>query len=803
MKTRNLILTIMAGLMLIASPSCQKAELNPENTDENSSVQNPSTEGTIFRASLETPGSPDKASEPAGVSAVDTKMTLTPVPGTENQMTPTWEEGDQIKIFYLDPTTSQMVSVTASANAAGTSTDFTTETTIPESVETFYAVHPATLEATVDVDGNFVVPISKASPTFTNACISIAKCGADKIFRFKNLVSILKFTVGTRGNVMKVTSIDGSAITGKINASLDADGNVKYAEEPYTNTNNVVEMNLIPTGSVNTECYFPILPGTQASGIAIDYANVTKLPAVFAEFAIPFERSRIYSLGTVDSHLITDYYITVAGSGDKSGKSWENAGDVNTFKTLVGYKDDSNKGQKYAQILRTKGTTFHFGAGTYIFGNADNDRLTIDFYGANGSLYSEFTIQGGYPADGGDTTSPTNVTAFSGNDQYGILNVFDRARVHINDVTFTKALGTADNAGDNADIHTENIGAALWMKQKTTSGVDKAAPRVWLTRCIFDGNKTATVSGSHKYEGGSAINIAHGAVYADKCVFKNNYDNTRNGCVKFSGADDFTKNQAYMFLNGCYFTNNTVGNNNVNGGSIIMQNRKGGLLGMYNCTLNGNNPNGTTNIPILLIKSAIIANTTIIDDCTGNPIRFREESRDYDNQFIFANNIILQESGEDTKNSISLTINSKAPNYRLAMKGGNLFGVFNSKNYPNSTYIKTEEANEYAGYKYSDLDGANFTENVFKWNGTLNNGAVTCSYMSQETMINDVLKSSDINDSDDNVTFSITGSNGDESFAGFYTWLNSIGAIDKDATGATRPETGWTPGAYQVPAQAN
>ena len=796
MKTRNLILTIMAGLMLIASPSCQKAELNPENTDENSSVQNPSTEGTIFRASLETPGSPDAA------STANTKMTLTPVPGTENQMVPTWEEGDQIKVFYMDPTTSQMVSVTASANAAGTSTDFTTETTIPESVETFYAVHPATLEATVDADGNFVVPISKASPTFTNACISIAKCGADKIFRFKNLVSILKFTVGTRGNVMKVTSIDGSAITGNVNASLDADGNVKYADTPYTKTNNVVEMNLIPSGSVNTECYFPILPGTQASGIAIDYANVTKLPAVFAEFAIPFERSRIYSLGTVDSHLITDYYITVAGSGDKSGKSWENAGDVNTFKTLVGYKDDSNKGQKYAQILRTKGTTFHFGAGTYIFGDADNDRLTIDFYGANGSLYSEFTIQGGYPANGGDEVSSDNVTTFSGDNRYGILNVFDRARVHINDVTFTKALGTAADAGNNADIHTEKIGAALWMKQKATSDVDKAAPRVWLTRCIFDGNKTATVSGSHKYEGGSAINIAHGAVYADKCVFKNNYDNTRNGCVKFSGADDFTKNQAYLFLNGCFFTNNTVGAKAGNGGSVIMQNRKGGLLGMYNCTLNGNNPNGTTNIPILLIKSAIIANTTIIDDCTGNPIRFREESRDYDNQFIFANNIILQESGDKAKNSMSLTI-SKAPNYRLAMKGGNLFGVFNSKNYPNSTYIKTEEANEYAGYKYSDLDGANFTENVFKWNGTLNNGGVTCSYMSQETMINDVLKSSDINDSDENVTFSITGNNGDTSFAGFYSWLNSIGAIDKDATGATRPETGWTPGAYQVPVQAN
>ena len=804
MKTRNLILTIMAGLMLIASPSCQKAELNPENTDDNSSVQNPSTEGTIFRASLETPGSPDDANTTMTTSAADTKMTLTPVPGTENQMTPTWEEGDQIRIFYLDPTTSQMVSVTANANAAGTSTDFTTETTIPESVETFYAVHPATLEATVDADGNFVVPISKASPTFTNACISIAKCGADKIFRFKNLVSILKFTVGTRGNVMKVTSIDGSAITGNVNASLDADGNVKYADTPYTKTNNVVEMNLIPSGSVNTECYFPILPGTQASGIAIDYANVTKLPAVFAEFAIPFERSRIYSLGTVDSHLITDYYITVAGSGDKSGKSWENAGDVNTFKTLVGYKDDSNKGQKYAQILRTKGTTFHFGAGTYVFGDADNDRLTIDFYGANGSLYSEFTIQGGYPENGGDTTSPTNVTAFSGNGQYGILNVFVRARVHINDVTFANALGTSITAEDT-DIHSVNLGAALYMKQKytATDNKDKAAPRVWLTNCIFKNNTSNPADGANTYIGGSAINLVHGAVYADHCIFLNNSDNKYNGCVKLSGKNNFASHQAYAFFNACLFKGNDLKAPTVNGG-VVAHHRKGALLGMFNCTFYENLTTGGNCIH--LDKSAIIANCTIVNNCYGQyPLRFRAQTGKNDNQYILANNILIQ-TDTDVKNSMAINMTTSGNNdgrtFRLYMNGGNLYGNLSSNYFTNTTYTTIDTQNEYAGKKYSDFDNPSFADNVFKWNGTLNNGTITCSYMSEEIMVNEVLKSSDINDSDENVTFSITGNNGETSFAGFYTWLNSIGAINKDATGATRPKTGWTPGAYQASTQA-
>ena len=809
MKTRNFILTIMAGLMLIVSPSCQKAELNPENTDENSSVQNPSTEGTIFRASLETPGSPDKASEAAGASAVDTKMTLTPVPGTENQMTPTWEEGDQIRIFYLDPTTSQMVSVTANANAAGTSTDFTTETTIPESVETFYAVHPASLEATVDADGNFSVPSGvKANASFTNACISIAKCGTDKVFRFKNICSVLKFDVQNPGGILQVSSLDATPISGTVHASLDASGNVVYATEPYTGT--AYNKDFTKISGNNQVCYLPILPGTQAKGLAINYKATYSAPAVFADFAIPFERSRIYNIGTLDSHLVTDYYFTVSGNGTRSGQSWENAGDVNTFKTLVGMiegdpsEDNAVKCARYMQIWRTKGVTFHFGAGTYVFGDATADRLTIDFYGANGSVYSEFTIQGGYPKNGGDTTSPTNVTAFSGNDQYGILNVFDRARVHINDVTFANALGTSITAEDT-DIHSVNLGAALYMKQKytATDNKDKAAPRVWLTNCIFKNNTTNPADGANTYIGGSAINLVHGAVYADHCIFLNNSDNKYNGCVKLSGKNNFASHQAYAFFNACLFKGNDLKAPTVNGG-VVAHHRKGALLGMFNCTFYENLTTGGNCIH--LDKSAIIANCTIVNNCYGQyPLRFRAQTGKNDNQYILANNILIQ-TDTDVKNSMAINMTTSGNNdgrtFRLYMNGGNLYGNLSSNYFTNTTYTTIDTQNEYAGKKYSDFDNPSFADNVFKWNGTLNNGTITCSYMSEEIMVNEVLKSSDINDSDENVTFSITGNNGETSFAGFYTWLNSIGAINKDATGATRPKTGWTPGAYQASTQA-
>ena len=793
MKTIKLILTIAAGMMLMASPACQKVEMDPGQSDN---VVSETVEGVevLFAASLEMPGAPD------------TKMTLAPVPGEENQVVPTWEAEDQIKIFYVNPTTSEMTSVIATATGEGTSTSF--KATIPEGVEMFYAVHPATLEATVDAEGNFSVPTKVSNSdevTFTNACISIAKCGSEKVFRFRNLCSILKFTVENPGSMMQISSLDGTPITGTVHASLNESGEVVYAAEPYTGTAYNRDFKKVPQD--NYVCYIPVLPGKQESGVAINYKATYASPAVFADFSIPFERSRIYNIGTVDSHLVSDYYFTTTGAGTRSGKSWENAGDVNTFKRLVGCvegdpsKDNAVKCARYMQIWRTKGVTFHFGAGEYVFGDENTERLTIDFYGSNGSVYSEFTIQGGYPAEGGETVSADNVTAFSGDDgKYGILNVFDRARVHINDVTFTEAKGAAANAGDDADIHTENIGAALWIKQKGTSGADKAAPRVWLTRCIFDGNKTATVSGSHKYEGGSAINIVHGAVYADKCIFKNNKDNKRNGCIKMSGANDYQSYQAYAFFNDCLFTNNTVeAEYNAQGGAVIRQNRKGGLLGMYNCVLFNNAKNGTKNNCIVLDKSAIIANCTIVDEVGENyVVRLRNDVANADAHYILANNLIMNSEGEGNRTSIAINGGSTTKNLRLYMGGGNLFGNTYGSYYTDGTHTIVTDANEYSGHQYSDIDNPSFSDNVFKWNGTLKNGTVICNYMSKEIMVEDVLQSSDINDSDENVTFSITGKNGEETYAGFYTWLDSIGAIDKDATGATRPATGWTPGAYQA-----
>lgn len=794
MKT-HLFYAIAAGILMVSFSACQKNEIEDGDEKTLTNVQEPgqSAEGiTTFTASLEIPQA----------SAASTKMTLED--GEGNQKVPSWEAGDKIKIFYVDPSTSQMTSVEGTADAAGRETTFSV--TVPAGVENFWAVYPATLESSVDADGNFSVPTrvgDSDETTFANACISIAKCGSDKSFRFKNICSVLKFTVAERGNVMKLLSLNATPVTGTVHASLDANNDVVYAAEPYTSTNYTRVFKALPSGATNTVCYMPVLVGTQAAGIAIDCKGETSKPAVFAQISLPFERSHIYNLGEVDGKMVTDYYITATGSGTKDGKSIENAGDVETFKSLVGIvagdpsEDSSVKCARYAQIWKLKGTTFHFGAGTYVFGDATNERLTIDFNGASGSLYAPFTIQG---ADLDVEGNPT--TIFSGNGTYGILNVFDRARVHINKVSFTRANNTVATA-DDTDIHSTNIGAALYMKQKTTGA--KAAPRVWLTDCVFENNQTNHSASTHIYEGGSCINLVGGAVYADHCIFRNNKENKRNGCVKLSGGNNYS-DLAYAFFNACLFTGNEVETVTSGQGSTMLRNyRKGGLLGMYNCTFynNGTDSNNKRN-GITLDRSAIIANCTIVDEFTDNgtsnradPIRLRADEATTAGpgykQFILANNLIINKaSGPSIR-----FIGTKRTDLRLYMEGGNLFGSAEGGFYTNVTNTIKTDANEYSGYSYTDIDSPSFADNVFKWAGTLGGGATVCNFMSHDAMVDNVLKSSHIN-RDGDTAFSITDNEGAEKFAGFYTWLNSIGAIDVDAMGNPRPATGWTPGAYQA-----
>lgn len=807
MKLFRLFHVLLSGCLLFALGACSKTQL----TEQTSATLSASGRSVSFVASFERPV-PDSP---------DSKVVITE--GEGQTRNPVWEAGDAIKIFYKDPATSKMTSTLGTAEVPGAETTFAA--TLPEGVTAFYAVYPSSLTSSVDEDGNFSVTMktdNNDEATFANACICIAKSGPEKQFRFKNLCSMLKFKLVDKGSILQICSLDGTPVDGTIAASIDADGNVAYASTPFTATHYARQMKKVSAD--NTVCYIPILPGVQAAGIAINHLATYTAPAAFATRSIAFERSHIYNLDVVDEHIVKDYYFTESGAGDKSGLSWDNAGDIETFKEIVAFKEGNNMGvARYLQIWKTKGVSFHFAAGKYVLGDSGRERLAIDFYGADGAVYSEMNIQGGYPASGGDTPDPdTYVTTFSGDGTYGILGVYDRARVHIDGVTFADAYSNNNCTSDNTIAR----GAALYLKDRSASNAGsqeaerKSAPRVWLSRCKFIGNRTVDeVSKVGAYAGGSAINIANGAVYADRCEFRNNYDKGASGCIRLSGAAEKEYLVSYAFFNSCLFTGNTVGTYNAAYGSVIQHNRKGALLGLYNCTLYNNNESAPEsqrygwNI-VNFERSGIVANTTIIDnmysssnaDAPGYGIRVATSNGL--NHFIFANNLVMNTAAATGTANRGYTFvgpsGTATSTSKLFMEGGSVFGLWQA-GYGNVTYVSVTPANEYGtgtgaqAMAYSDLDNPSFDGKLFKWNGSLKGGTVSCGFMSGEIMVEKVLKSANINQTDSysKLTFSTTGAAGETAYEGFYHWLNALGAIDSDASGASRPAVGWTPGAYQ------
>ena len=804
MKRHRIRIAAMAsGLAMLALFSCSKVVDEPASSGPGTAVE--------FSGVFEVPA------EGAAVTKVDIAE------GSGQHRIPVWEAGDKIRIFYRDPASSKMVSVEGTANTAGAETTFTAM--LPDGVSAYYAVYPAHLEAAVDEEGHFSVKMrtgDEDETRFSSACISIARSGPEKQFRFRNLCSILKFTVENKGSILQICSIGAAPVDGTIHASIGTSGNVEYAAEAFTDTHYTRQFRKVEED--NTTCYIPVLPGVMAEGIAINHLATYTEPAVFAQVSIPFERSHIYNLGVIDSHVVKDYYFTQNGAGTKSGLSWENAGNAETFKKLVGRTEGtaSFKCSRYLQIWKTKGVTCHFGAGTYVFGDDKDERLSLDFNGADGTVYSEFSIQGGYPAAGGDTPDPAvNRTVFSGRDQYGILGVYDRVRLHIQGVTFANASCSLVGSSDN----TVARGAALYLKDSYASNAGnqekerKAAPRVWLTDCVFEENKTLDATGlAANYMGGSAINIANGAVYAHRCIFRNNYDKGYAGCIRLSGNYDREWLVSYAFFNACLFTGNTVGTYKNDYGCVIQQNRKGALLGMYNCTLYHNNAAAADDVRygwniMNFERSAIIANTTVVDHIyavsntsPGYAIRVNGKPNGM-NHFVFANNLLMNESAPANGNRGYTAILPDASGSSTAhfyLEGGSLFGFWGS-GYNNTQYV-SKDGTEYgtgssaSSCSFADIDNPSFSDGLFRWRGTLKGGTVACQFMSSDRMKERVLKSGNINQADgsSHVTFSITEKGGDASYAGFYAWLLSLNAIDVDAAGNPRPAEGWTPGACQA-----
>ena len=236
----------------------------------------------------------------------------------------------------------------------------------------------------------------------------------------------------------------------------------------------------------------------------------------------------------------TDYYVSVEGSGAKTGLDPDNALDVFLLKAwlstiVVSTPEDQMCSDVQAAML--DGVTFHFADGEYLLPDSDHpDGLKIEYQGYSKQV--AYTLKGGPGA------------VLTGGEMFRVFTFGNQTDITIEGMTISD--GYRDAEGGGILVAAGSSGnATLNLKDVT-----------------FTNNKTNTSSS------GGAIRVAKGTLNADGCLFEaDNY--ARNGGSIYTNND-----AAVVNCTGCTFKSHTANT----GGAA---NNSKGVQHYVNCTFDG------------------------------------------------------------------------------------------------------------------------------------------------------------------------------------------------------------------------
>ena len=623
----------MAVLATVAAAlaSCAKAEMDaPANEDAaGENVYQGPTKLLTFEAQTGTPQT--RTSLGDVVTDGDGKKTQ-PV---------LWEADDEIKILYVVDGTEYSVKVTPKS-VNGSTAVFEAE--VPETgVDTYYAVYPSSTAAVVDAAaGTVQVTIPDATTSFKKANIMVAKStSADRTFDFKHAVSIIRFQMGDNsfkqsGKIDRLSLYSGvrGYVLGDVLCSFGEDGEFTATSVEKNTSRYATAEDL----SANEVAYVAVWPGyTFEEGFIAYYFNEQR--SAYYEKDLTVGRGEILDLGNIQNRMRTDYFIKPNGTGD--GSSWENAAGEDFIRAFFAKKEDS--GRAYAHCQKCENTNFYFAAGTYILGTADAPKLDLYWGNAPKSGLVPIKFYGGCAAtEGTDKTRDpeTYQTIFSGDSNYGILSVRNKADLTLDGITLRDAVITAELQQKDGFY-----GAALYIGMDTsvTNKGENFFPRVRINNCRFINNCEVTNSTlSNDYASGSAINLATGKVYVDNTLFSGNVSYNR-GMIHAASAG--VQAGTCLFMNNCRFTCNSLAADQY--GIVIRSLNVNTKVALNGCSFGKNSPNSKGDAPVCISSPCVFVNNTVIEDAS-NPYKsnvgiYRMASITAV-EAVLANNLIMDEN---------------------------------------------------------------------------------------------------------------------------------------------------------------
>lgn len=455
---------IVLGCVLCAFTlfSCQKEENNPQETIPAGTVED------------DVPAGYSKLT----LSAVsdDTKTTLD---GT----TVKWKTEDQIKVYCSDGTASDFTLVGEGGSATGSFAG-----SVPSGETALYAIYPNDLYSSVsEATVNVTIPATQDG-VFGNANIAVAKVEAETM-AFKNVNAFIGFTLPAGITKVVVSSVGDS---GNLSGTLAVDCS---GETPVAGSLSDAGTSITATFPESTggTYYVAVAPGiTHSKGLLLEWYKGSAVSGTYwLNKAITTAAGSVYDMGSVSAE--GDYYVSVDGSGSKSGMNWANAWSAAQLwaKLHPAGSDADIDGAKLAHI---DGATFHLAAGTYNWGSGaeinidESETVSFTFMGESGTIFTG--------DDDNDGTGDHRILALGGN-----------MNVTFNGIGFENGKVADGNGG------ALNIDGGQWKFSDCTFSGNEASGNGGAMN-LSDGVATiykSTFSGNEAGGNGGAINVAEGA----------------------------------------------------------------------------------------------------------------------------------------------------------------------------------------------------------------------------------------------------------------------------------------------------
>ncbi|MBQ7518153.1 MAG: hypothetical protein IJU13_07000, partial [Bacteroidales bacterium] len=475
-----------------------------------------------------------------------------------------WTNADAAKIYYgAASTTAAVDGVSASSyDADNLSATFVTSAAIPDNVTDLYAVYPSSAASSF-TSGTSTLSVtipSTQTATFQAANYMVAKgARADHTLPFHHLASYLEIKVtGASVSRIVIAGENGEAIAGTLPVTFNGAG----VPLPGTATATATSITLNVSGAGNY--YAALLPGVSfTKGLSIRFYDSSGniLNSYCHQNALTTARAHI-DYFTDDSGIdgrSRYFYATVSGAGAKDGSSWANAmSQTELYEFLSNAKLKQNGVLTVltdAQKDALDGATVRLGAGTYTMG------AIIDLQNLCTTTNKTLSLVGGYPAAGGATANPaTNVTAFSGNDSYRVLNCYlknteKKLTLNLSGITFCHSKGTSGGA------------AAVSFFGEGNS--------VMISNCVFSDNyNTNSIAGIHIADG-SVVRVE------DSQFLRNTA--WAGAAANVDGAD------AKGYFTDCVFSGNQ--STSGSGGACKLSETATGVMNFTNCTFTANKGN--------------------------------------------------------------------------------------------------------------------------------------------------------------------------------------------------------------------